>query len=313
MDTFSSNTIGARLAKLSTYSDTPVSVERRADVVLEQIYIELAALAPHVKTHLVTFQSDGLPDFYDVINLVVGALEKSGFACTGDDGKGKFGAAGTSGLWSIRVIRRPNAPSLFDRPFRVLPALHARRFATFFETPTGRIVFGFLSRSFNVKFDYEGIVITEEHMKKLAEKSDEDNRFTVSYALFVLEHLFGKDGLVTRTRLSIARMDEEDGNTPAQRDLYSIHDSLFKECTRVSISGWIGRNDEYIEIKRKDIDSAYEMHRVYAAIRLRECVSPTPAFISILPQLRAAAENDACGNVRKEARAALCEYSDWCI
>lgn len=107
MDTFSPNTIGAKLARLSVYSDAPVSVEKRADVVLEQIHRQLAPLAVCATTHLVTFQSDGLPNFYDVINLVIGALEKSGFACTGDDGKGKFGAAGTSGLWCIRVVRTP--------------------------------------------------------------------------------------------------------------------------------------------------------------------------------------------------------------
>jgi hypothetical protein len=107
MDTFSPNTIESRLALLSVYSDAPVHVGERAEVVLEQIRRELATLAPHVKTHLVTFQSDGLPDFYDVINLVVGALEKSGFACTGNDGKGKFGGVSMSGLWGIRVIRTP--------------------------------------------------------------------------------------------------------------------------------------------------------------------------------------------------------------
>jgi hypothetical protein len=110
MDTFSPNTIESRLALLSVYSDAPVHVGERAEVVLEQIRRELATLAPHVKTHLVTFQSDGLPDFYDVINLVVGALEKSGVACTGDDCKGKFGAAGTSGLWRIRLVRNPGLP-----------------------------------------------------------------------------------------------------------------------------------------------------------------------------------------------------------
>jgi hypothetical protein len=53
MDTFSPNTIESQLARLSVYSDAPVSVEKRADAVLEQIRRELTALAPHVKTHLV--------------------------------------------------------------------------------------------------------------------------------------------------------------------------------------------------------------------------------------------------------------------
>jgi hypothetical protein len=110
MNTFSPNTIESQLARLSVYSDAPVSVEKRADAVLEQIHRELEALAPHVKTHLVTFQSDGLPDFVDVMDVVASMLTKSGFACTDNDGKGRYGGVGMSGLWGIRVIRDPGLP-----------------------------------------------------------------------------------------------------------------------------------------------------------------------------------------------------------
>lgn len=320
MDTFSPNTIGARLARLSTYSDTPVSVERRADVVLEQIHGELAALAPHVKTHLVTFQSDGLPDFYDVINLVVGALEKSGFTCTGDDGKGKFGAAGTGGLWRIRVIRRPDVPSLFDRPFRDLPASHMAEFVRFFKTPVGRMMLAYVSLSFGVSFNHKHSIGTLEEVKALADQSAKDPRLTISYALFVLEHFFGKDGLVARTRMSIEQLDKEQGIPPVSRCLKHLqHVSLYDENVTFEPHGhnvftFLDTHTEFIKKKIGDLDSADdEEHRTWAVIILRECVSPTPAFISVLPRLRTAAEDDKCEDARKEASAALREYSDWCI
>lgn len=324
MDTFSPNTIGARLARLSTYSDTPVSVGERADVVLEQIHMQLAALAPHVKTHLVTFQSDGLSDFYDVINLVVGALEKSGFACTGDDGKCKFGAAGTGGLWGIRVIRRPSAPSLFDRPFRDLPASHMAEFVRFFMTPAGRRMLAYVSQSFGVSFNYgHSSIGTQEEVKALACQSAKDPRLTISYALFVLENFFGKDGLVARTRMSIEKLDREKGIPPAAHyvDPLSyrwLYDGLVSFIPHGhGVFEFIHTHGEYIQKKICELDSKDDdddnRRRKWTANTLRACVSPTPAFVSILPRLRTAAKDDACEDVRREASAALREYSDWCI
>ena len=325
MDTFSPNTIGARLALLSVYSDAPVTVEERANAVLEQIHRELAALAPHVTTRLVTFQSDGLPDFFEVVDAVVGALAKSGFTCTDNDGKGRYRGVGMSGLWGIRVIRRPNVPSLFDRPFCDLPASHMTEFVRFFMTPAGRRMLAYVSQSFGVSFNYgHSSIGTQEEVKALACQSAKDPRLTISYALFVLENFFGKDGLVARTRMSIEKLDREKGIPPAAHYVDPLsyrwrYDGLVSFIPHGhGVFEFIHTHGEYIqkkicELDSKDEDDDDNRLRKWTANTLRACVSPTPAFVSILHRLRTMATDDACEDVRKEASAALREYSDWCI
>lgn len=323
MDTFSPNTIESQLARLSVYSDAPVSVEKRADAVLEQIRRELTALAPHVKTHLVTFQSDGLPDFVEVMDVVANILTKSGFVCTDNDGKGRYGGVGMSGLWGIRVIRRPNVPSLFDLPFCDLPASHMMEFVRFFMTPAGRRMLAYISQAFGVPFNYRHSSIgTQEEVKALADESAKDPRLTISYALFLLEHFFGKDGLVARTRMSIEKLDREKGIPPAAHyvDPLSyrwLYDGLVSFIPHGhGVFEFIHTHGEYIQKKICDLDSQDDDDnrlRKWTANTLRACVSPTPAFVSVLPRLRTMAKDDACEDVRREASAALREYSDWCI
>lgn len=108
MDFDSQNTIGTRLAALSTYSGTaPVAIEDRKRAILEQVHRKIATLAPHVKTCTITVDSDGFADFVFVLEATVAALETCGYKCTGPDGHDRYQKRRGSDSYGILLTRQP--------------------------------------------------------------------------------------------------------------------------------------------------------------------------------------------------------------